>query len=293
MRAFRQPRSLRPGSLVAVVAPSGPFGREELFRGLAWLRSRYRLRVGASILARHGYLAGTDEQRSRELADAMLRPEIDAIVCARGGYGAMRIGYGLPWDAFAESPKWIVGFSDVTALHLAANARGIASVHAPNVTGLGRSISPAERASFLAALEGGRREPWAGLEVVRRGRAHGPIVGGNLALVAAVAAAGGLHVPEGDDGALEDVTEKPYRVDRMLTSLLEGGYLSRAAAVVFGGFTQCDPGPDGVTVEEVLRERTAKLGVPVVLGAPFGHGAPNHAFVLGAEATLDGDVLRF
>lgn len=288
-----RPQSIGPGALVALVAPASPFDRQELFRGLAWLRTRYRVRASTDILAREGYLAGTDVRRARELSDAMLDPEVDAIVCARGGYGAMRVLDELPWRAFAARPKWLVGFSDVTALHLAASAHGIATVHGPNVTGLGRTITPSERLALIDALEGRAAEPWRALDVIRGGRARGPIVGGNLALVAAMAAADRLVVPEGAVLVLEDITEKPYRVDRMLTSLLLGGHLARASAIVFGGFTQCEPGPDGVTIEHVLRDRTATLSVPVVSGAPFGHGAPNRAFVLGAEVTLDDSTLSF
>lgn len=291
--AFRHPPPLRPGSLVAVVAPSSPFDREELFRGLAWLCTRYRVRMASSILTRRGYLAGDDARRAAELAAALSSPDVEAIVCARGGYGATRILDAVPWEALDRSPKWIVGFSDVTALHAMAGARGLASIHGPNVTGLGRTISAGERLSLLDALERPEaRQAWSGLEVVVAGRAEGPVVGGNLALVEAMAAAGRLRVPQGAILALEDVTERPYRIDRMLTSLRLGGYLARAGGVVLGGFTQCEPGPDGVTAREVLTS-LRDLRVPVVMGAPFGHGAPNHAFVLGRRAVLDQGALAF
>ncbi|MBX3185392.1 MAG: LD-carboxypeptidase [Labilithrix sp.] len=293
-RDLRAPPALAPGALVAVVAPASPFDREELLRGLAWLRTRYRLKVASSILSRTGYLAGDDDRRAAELASAFVDPEVSAVVFARGGYGTMRIVDRVPWSALDARPKWLVGFSDATALHVVANARGVATVHAPNVTGLGRSITPAERAALLACLERpDQRAAWRGLEVFRRGSASGPMIGGNLALVAAMAAAGRLVVPEGAILALEDVTERPYRIDRMLTSLRLGGHLARASGIVFGGFTQCDPGPDGVLASEVLRERTRDLGVPVVAGAPFGHGAPNQAFILGGCATIDDDVVSF
>jgi muramoyltetrapeptide carboxypeptidase len=128
--------------------------------------------------------------------------------------------------------------------------------------------------------------------VIRAGAARGPLVGGNLALVEAMAAAGRWRPPDGAILALEDVTERPYRMDRMLTSLRLGGHLARVAGVVFGDFAQCDPGPDGVVAAEVLAERTRDLGVPVVACAPFGHGARNDAFVLGAVAAIDGDRVR-
>jgi muramoyltetrapeptide carboxypeptidase len=291
------PPRLAPGDLVAVVAPSSPFPHEDLWRGLAWLRTRFRLRVGAGMLARDGFLAGSDDRRADELAGAMLDPEVRAIVAARGGYGAMRLVDRLPWAELARSPKWIVGFSDVTALHAMAWRAGVASVHGPNVTGLGRGTTPATRAAWLAAVERpSSPRSWRGLRVLHAGRSTspGPVVGGNLALIQAMAAAGRLVVPEGAVLVLEDVTESPYRVDRMLTSLRLGGHLAAASAVVFGGFDRCAPGSDGRTVDDVLEERTRGLGVPVLSGAPFGHGDRNEAFVLGSPARVErGDLLFY
>jgi muramoyltetrapeptide carboxypeptidase len=288
------PPPLAPGDLVAVVAPSSPFPREELLRGLAWLRQRYRLRMGPGILAREGFLAGSDARRGEELARAMSDPEVKAIVAARGGYGAMRLVDALPWAELARRPRWIVGFSDVTALHAMAWRAGVASVHAPNVTGLGRDVTPAMRARWLACLERPTAShAWPGLRIVVPGGARGPIVGGNLSLVHAMAAATRLVVPEGAILALEDVTESPYRIDRMLTSLRLGGYFARVSGLVFGGFDRCAPGADGRTADEVIEERTRDLGIPVLAGAPFGHGLRNDAFVLGSAARIEKDALLF
>ena len=288
------PPSLAPGDVVAVAAPSSPFPRDELWPGLAWLRTRYRLRMSPGVLARHGYLAGSDFRRTEELVTALLDPEVRAIVVARGGYGALRIIEGLPWQEFVKSPKWIVGFSDTTALHAMAWQLGIASVHGPNVIGLGRDVTASRRANWLASLERPMaRRVWRGLRILRQGRAHGPIVGGNLSLLHAMAAAGRLVIPQGAVVAVEDVTESPYRVDRMLTSLRLGGHIARASALVFGGFDRCEVGSDGRTIDEVLQERTGDLGVPVLAGAPFGHGACNEAFVLGSLVRIEDDCLQF
>jgi muramoyltetrapeptide carboxypeptidase len=282
--AFALPPPLRPGDTVAVVAPASPFPRTELWRGLAWLRQRYDVRMRTGALERTGYLAGSDERRTAELARALEDPDVRAIIAARGGYGITRIAPRLPWAAFARSPKWLVGFSDITALHAECAKVGVASVHGPNVTGLGRA-TPWDRACFMAALERpSHARAWT-LEPIVDGSARGVVVGGNVALLVAQAAAGRLLVPEGALVVLEDVTERPYRVDRMLTSLAP--HLSRAGGLVFGSFTECDPGPDGVTIEEVLRERARAFGVPAALGAPFGHGARNESFVLGREATIE------
>lgn len=288
------PPAAPAGSLLAVCAPSSPAPRKEILGGLAWLRMRYRVRLTRSVVGRCGYLAATDTERADDFARAMLDPAVSAIVCSRGGYGAMRIVDKLPWDAFARAPKWIVGFSDVTALHAMANAHGIASIHGPNVTGLGRSITPFERQAFIDALERAKApRRWSGLTILSRGRARGTLVGGNLTVACAMAAGCRFVVPPGAILVLEDVTERPYRIDRMLTSLALGGHLARASAIVFGSFTQCDPAEDGVTVADVLSDRTCHLGVPVVMNAPFGHGAKNEAFVLGSEATLEADTLSF
>ncbi|HEX3345161.1 MAG TPA: LD-carboxypeptidase, partial [Polyangiaceae bacterium] len=257
------PPPLVPGDLVAVVAPSSPFPREELLRGLAWLRQRYRLRVTPGLLSREAYLAGSDARRAGELAAALRDPEVKAIVAARGGYGALRIVDAVPWEELARRPRWLVGFSDVTVLHAMAWRAGVASVHAPNVTGLGRNATPATRARWLASVERPRAaHAWPGLRVLRSGAAEGIFVGGNLSLLHAMAVAGRLVVPVGALLALEDVTEAPYRVDRMLTSLRLGGHLEGVAGIVFGGFDRCAPGADGRTADEVLEERSRDLGVP-------------------------------
>jgi muramoyltetrapeptide carboxypeptidase len=284
---LRLPPPLEPGQLVAVVAPSSPFEAALGWRGLGFLAERYRLRYERGIFSRRGYLAGSDERRERELREALLDPEVRAIVAARGGYGATRYAHRLPWRALAEHPKWIVGFSDVTALHVEAQAVGVASMHAPHLTALGRSDA-ATRASFVDALESPMRERvHASLATLVPGRAVGPIVGGNLTLLATCAAAGRLRIPDGAVLFLEDVTERPYRIDRCIAALAAGGYLDGVSGVALGGFTACDPGPDGVTVDQVLGELLGRLDVPVVRGLTVGHDRLNEPLLLGGLAELD------
>ncbi len=281
------PPALRPGDLIAVVAPSSPFEHVLAWSGLGWLAARYRLRFTRGLFAREGYLAGTDARRRDELTAALGDPEERAVLAARGGYGASRFVHTLDWAAFAAHPRWIVGFSDVTALHVEAARLGVASIHGPHLTALGRGDAHI-RASLVRALEHPlSTRVYEGLHVVREGVAAGPLFGGNLTLLHACAAAGRLQVPPGCVLLLEDVTERPYRVDRMLATLAAGGHLARVAAVVLGDFTQCDPGPDGVTVDHVLREALGELGVPVVRGVPVGHGVRNDPVVLGGRARVE------
>lgn len=279
---------------MAVISPASPSPRQELFTGLAWLAQRYHLRMWSHALDRTGYLAGDDERRAAELEWALASPGIDAIYCARGGYGILRVLERFDVLRHAtSSPRWLIGFSDVTALHCELSRAGVASVHASNVTGLRRATAR-DKAALLHILERtSAPRAWRGLVLHVAGEAEGPLFGGNVALLEAMAAAGRLVVPEGAILLLEDVTERPYRIDRMLTSLRLGGHLARASAFVVGEFAQCEPGPDGVTVRSVLEERLSDYGVPVAFDAPFGHGAINHPFVVGERARLSGGELTF
>lgn len=281
------PAPLRQGDRIYLVAPSSPFDRDAFTHGLAWLSERYEVAFDESLFTQQGFLAGSDQRRLDELSRAFEDDAASAIVAARGGYGLPRIAHLLPWKSLLASPKWIVGFSDITALHIEAAALSLASIHAPMVCGLGRADDE-ERERWRSTLE----EPLAkrryeGLREVRGGEARGRLFGGNLCLIHAAAAAGRLEIPEGSIVFLEDIGERPYRVDRMLTGLIVGGYLERAAGIVVGDFTDCEPGPDGTSVEDVLRERLESLGIPAVMGLPVGHGPRNDALVLGANSSLD------
>jgi muramoyltetrapeptide carboxypeptidase len=274
-----------PGDRIAIVASSSPFDKEWYERGAAWLAQRYELVVRDDLLARHGFLAGDDERRLRELNDALGDPSIRAIVAARGGYGATRIVSALKWG----EPKWIVGFSDVTALHVEATTRGMMSLHAPMLAWLGDANDDA-RAQWLRAFEHGDYGTW-NVETVIGGEVEGVSFGGNLALLQACAAMGRLRVPDNAILFLEDCTERPYRLDRMLTSLLV--HLKNVRGVVLGEWSECAAGPDGVTAEEVARERLSTLNVPIVAGAPFGHGAINRPFPIGAPCAIRGGTVSF
>jgi muramoyltetrapeptide carboxypeptidase len=254
--------------------------------GIAWLRGRYRVVHGATLFARNGYLAGSDGRRIAELQKA-LDGGAKAVIAARGGYGLGRIASLIEWRGALRKPKWLVGFSDFTVLHAEAWRRGLATVHAPMLCTLGGAGSRTRRQWIDTLEDPMRQRRWNGLEPWRPGRAAGPLLGGNLAILHSMAAAGRLRFPNGVVVLLEDVGERPYRVDRMLTDLLAAGHLSRAAGIIVGDFTQCGPGPDGLRIEAVLRERLLVLRVPVAAGFPSGHGRRNDAVVFGQEARLD------
>jgi muramoyltetrapeptide carboxypeptidase len=281
------PEALSPGARVAVIAPSSAFDRTLVFRGLGWLAERYRVEFDASLFDRSGYLAGSDARRLSELDRCLRDPGLSAIVTARGGYGLSRIVASADWAALRTAPKWLVGFSDATLLHLGALRMGVAALHAHNVGGLGRGDAKA-RQTWLETLEAPRRpRSFGGLSFWVPGRASGPLVGGNLTLLESAAASGWLALPPGALLMIEDVTEQAYRVDRMLSALTAAGVFDRLAGVIVGDFTDCPPSR-GVAVSEVLRERLGALRVPVAAGLRVGHGAWNEPLVFGLPAALDG-----
>ena len=280
------PAPLQPGSRIRVIAPSGPFDRTLVLRGLGWLGRRYRVEFDWSIFERSGFLAGSDARRLDELNVALSDPGLSAIIAARGGYGLTRIAHLAEYGALRRHPKWIVGFSDITALHVEAATLGIASMHGPNAAALGRSDAWTQQ-RFVRALEAPQATTrFEGLRTLRPGVVRGRLAGGNLSLLFACQATGRLHLPAGAILLIEDVTEAAYRVDRMLSALLACGALDRIGGFVIGDFSDC-PDSQRVSVQDVLEERLLGLGVPVVSGLHFGHERYNEFVPLGLSAELD------
>jgi len=290
------PPPVKRGDAVRVIAPSSPFDPDALAKGLAVLSGRLGLvpRLREDVGARRGYLAGDDARRIEEWREAVADPEARAIFCARGGYGAMRLLPEVDPAPLLERPKLLVGFSDVTALHAPLNRAGLATLHGPVVTQLGRA--PEDALAHLEALLAGSAPragawevpaPGAGLVATRTihpGRASGPLLGGTLAILAHLQ---GTPFAPRLDGAilfLEDVGEKPYQIDRYLTHLRLAGALDGIAGLAVGQLSRCDDA--GILAADVVREAALALGVPAVEGLPAGHEDANFALPLGARATL-------
>lgn len=296
MRPLIHPPALVPGSRVAILSPSGPVLKDHLDQGLDLLES-WGLEpvVFEQALARsstRGYLAGSDNERLEALVEAFDRDDIDAILCARGGYGAMRLLARLDPERLRARAKLLVGFSDITALHLyLCHVAGISSLHGPVLKSM--KLHHAETDPSLehlrAALFGERGEfELSGLKPAREGRATGTLIGGNLSLVQAMLASPYAPSLEGAVLFLEDVTEPDYRLDRLLTSVRMARGANALAGLVLGQFNGCG----GVYVEEdaipaFLEEIATEFDCPVATGLPVGHTAPNIALPLGVQATLD------
>jgi muramoyltetrapeptide carboxypeptidase len=279
---------VRPGDRLAIVAPASPFDVDRFERGVARLRERYAVVFDESIRSRAGFLAGDDARRRSELAAALADPATRAIVAVRGGYGAMRLLSSFEPAEIARAPKWLVGFSDVTALHALWARAGLQSMHGPMVAKLA-DASASDFEAWCACLEGADLPELRGTGLAP-GRARGPLAGGNLAVFSALL--GTPHLPAIDGAVLllEDVGERPYRLDRMLTSLRDAGVFDRVRAVIVGELLDCEPGSDGTTAMDVIAERIAGLGIPVIAGVPIGHGALNQPVRLGAIVSVEGDA---
>ncbi len=293
-----KPPSLRRGDVVRIVAPSGPFDPEAFEKGLAVLRDRLGLvpRMRDDIHSRKGYLAGDDARRLAEWHEAASDTEARAVWCARGGYGAVRLLPRLEAARILHPPKVFVGFSDITALHALLNRSGLVTVHGPVVTQLGRL--PPECLDHLEALLFGGAPPLAdrraarpppGRGVVaaatlRPGVASGPLLGGSLTVLSHLCGTPWQPRFAGAVVVLEDVGERPYRIDRMLVQLRLSGAFDRLAGIAIGQFTSCDD-PDLLGVEAV-RQVAWELGVPAIEGVPAGHEDVNYALPFGSMVSV-------
>lgn len=287
-----RPARLKPGDVVRVIAPSGPVFADAFAAGAALLAARYQVRYDpAALFAVQGFLAGSDDHRLASLVEALRDTEARAVFLGRGGYGLLRIASRIDRNLLRSHPKPIVGFSDGTVLLALAAQAGIASVHGPVVTQLGR-LPEEDRMALFSLLESAQPRPLlAGLETLRPGNASGPLLGGNLEVFSRLL--GTPLLPDLDGAILffEDVGERPYRIDRLLTHLELAGVFARVAGVVVGDLVACDE-PPGSRVSsppaiEVVRERLGRFGIPVALGARVGHGERNRALPYGVEVSLD------
>jgi muramoyltetrapeptide carboxypeptidase len=284
------PPPVLPGATIGVVAPGGAVNADALERGIATLEALgFRVRVGEHVLARRRYCAGTPEMRLADLLAMLEASDVGAVVCARGGYGTTQLLPLLDPAVVAARPKLVIGYSDVSPLlgWLVERCRVVA-VHGPMVaTDFAKGVTDhaAERfAALLAAADAPWREPVA--DVLVPGVATGRLVGGCLSSLVALLGTPYAVETRGAVLFLEDVAERPYRVDRMLTHLRLAGKLESVAGVVLGSFAECDGTPDDV-VRDVFCEFFADAPYPVVAGFPAGHLSENLPLAFGLPARID------
>lgn len=287
------PPFLGPGSVIGITCPSGYVAPERIAHCTGMLeRHGFTVVQGRTVGNGVHYMAGTDEERLHDLQSMLDDPGIDAIIMGRGGYGLSRIIDRVDLSAFAQKPKWICGFSDITVLHSHIHQLyGIPTLHSP-MCGAFRpeTENEAHIRSFFAALEGRSLRYEAPANPFNRaGSAEGLLVGGNLAILAHLSGSPSAISTEGKVLFLEDVGEYKYNIDRLLLNLKRSGRLRGLRGLILGGFTdtQDTDRPFGQEVQELIADKVREYGYPVCYDFPAGHQEINFALRLGMPHTLE------
>ena len=277
-RPIRKPRALRPGDRIAIIAPASPFHRDAFEPGLAEIRSLgFEPVYDESVFARQGYVAGPAAVRARAFVDAWEDPSIAAVVAARGGYGSAQLLPLIGAEAVARHDKAFIGYSDNTSILIWLTLQcGLVSFHGPMIEGrLGKGAAGYDRDTFLRCLC--RAEPpgsiaHPSLEVVKAGEAAGLLIGGTLTqLTSSLGTPYAFKPPRGAVIFIDEVNERPYRIDRMLTHLRFSGVLGRASALVFGELPNCDEPGGSPDRRALIADFTRDFPGPVLFGLPSGH----------------------
>lgn len=287
---YRPYPALRPGDPVTVVAPASSFDRDSFEAGLQIIARRYQVHYDPGLLLRHRYLAGSDARRLGELRGALTDSGSRAVFCARGGYGMTRLLSGL--EGIAVTPKPVIGFSDITALHQLLQRQGLVSLHGPVLTQLSRLDASAHSRLFELLESPAPAAPLTGAETYVEGVAEGPLVGGNLSVLTRLLGTPYLAPLTGAVLLLEDVGERPYRLDRMWTHLALAGVFRHIRGIVLGEFVGCEEKDADFTSADVLRELAVATGLPCAAGFAVGHGARNQPVPLGVRVRLDAGSRR-
>jgi muramoyltetrapeptide carboxypeptidase len=299
MKNLKPPR-LRKGDLIGIVSPaSAPSAQEKIDNGVRYLEHLgYRVKIGKHVMAQHGYLAGTDEQRAEDLNDMLRDRAVRAIFAVRGGYGTPRLLHLVDYTAARRDPKILVGYSDVTGLQLALYKRaGLVTFSGPMVAvEMWDSIDPFTEEHFWRVVtsparigplenpEGERLIPY------NRGKAAGRLLGGNFSLLASLLGTNYLPSLRHAILVLEDVDEAPHRVDRMFTQLYHAGITASINGLVLGAFTDCvpsDPSKPHLTISQVIEDAVQRMRCPVLSNLQYGHIAKKLTLPFGIDAVLD------
>lgn len=301
-----KPKKLQKGALIGLVAPGYAIKQEVLNNAIDTLEQMgFMVYNTPRLLGNHGYFSNTDAERAKDLNHMFANPEVDAILCARGGYGSTRILDLLDYDTITKNPKPLIGFSDITALlNPIYQKTGLVGFHGPVGSTLDDPYSqeyltkvlmePQEKLTITNFVDtqgefGGKTE--FERYTITSGKATGTLVGGNMTLVSVL-----MGTPYEIDFTdklvfLEDVEEGPYRIDRMLTQLRDNPTFAKAKGLLFGVCNGCDKPKtkDNFTLKEVIMDRVAPLGIPAAYGMSFGHVTNNFTLPIGIKAEFDAD----
>lgn len=286
------PEFIQKGGRIRIIAPSGKVSKEKVLPGIELLQDvGYEVIVGRHVFDRHFQYAGTDQQRASDFQEAMNDTRTKAIICARGGYGSVRIVDKLDFSPLLKSPKWLAGFSDITVFHAVLNKLGLASIHGAMPAFFLENKKPSKSFySLIATLASGI----SGAEVAPhplncKGAASGELIGGNLSLIYSLQGTPWQLNMKGKILLIEDLSEYLYHIDRMMQNLRLSGQLSNLAGLVVGGFTdmQDNESPFGKSAYEIIRDAVNGYRFPVCFDFPSGHLPKNLSLMLGANYHME------
>jgi muramoyltetrapeptide carboxypeptidase len=290
-----RPSYLKVGDTVAIVAPSGVLlnRNNEVAQAVTLLKSwGLHVVIGKHVFKQNGHFAGTDAERAQDMQQMLDNPKIKALWCARGGYGTVRMLDYLDFTQFRKHPKWLLGYSDITALHNLFHNLGYESIHtimctslSEDSTGLEQSISTFKDAIFgkplLYTLEGSKDN--------KVGKATAPLVGGNLTMLHTMLGSSTSIDTSGKILFIEEIGEYAYHIDRMLQSLKRAGYFEKCQGIIVGDITKVRKNTTefGRTIEEIILDAVAEYHFPVAFNMPAGHEKDNRALILGRTVQLN------
>ena len=299
LRRSKLPPYLAPGDTIGITCPSGFITEKEIQPAVEQIQSwGYKIRVGTTVGKRDFSFGGTDEERTKDFQDMIDDPGVKAILCARGGYGVVRIIDQIDFSIFKKHPKWVIGFSDITVFHNHLHSQfGAATIHSKMCNSFPDDWSKAEpiQVETILSLKKVLSGEIMGYECPpdnrnREGMAEGQLVGGNLTMIATLAATASDISTEGKILFVEDVGEPLYNIDRLFCHLKRTGKLSHLKALIIGGFTSIKPDtPEetfGRTVHEIVWEKIKEYNYPVCFGFPVGHQKNNYALKCGVKHRL-------
>ena len=280
---------LHKGDLIAIVSPAKSIDKKLVFLAKEFFESKgFEVVLGKHCLGQSNYFSGTIEERAADFQSALEDPKIKAIVCARGGYGCIQIVDKIQWAVMLRTPKWVVGFSDITVFHSRLEHLGVQSIHGTMPLNFEEN-SHDSLTSMIAALTGSPyKVSCAPSSHNVCGRARGKLVGGNLSVICSLLGTNDQIDYTNSVLFLEEVSEYIYKIDRMLYSLQKAGVLDQISAIIVGGMTESldTTAPFGLSIEELIITHVQHRNIPVAFGFPSGHLSDNRALILGATVSL-------
>lgn len=282
------PSPLKKGDKIAICSPAGPIAPENVEGAAKVLRDQgWEVVVMPHTLGKNGQYSGTDDERFADLRDALLDPSIRAVICSRGGYGVVHLMDRLEKLPLADDPKWVVGFSDISALHAMLQRKGVASIHGSMTSHIKLGPDDPDNAALFSILRGERPAySFPAHDYDRPGIATGTLLGGNLAVLAEL-----INTPYDilrPDSILfiEDIAEPIYKIERIMYQLRLSGVLKSIRGLIVGQFTDYKPNENYKDMETMIRDMVAPYSYPVAFGAPIGHVDHNIPVIEGAKITL-------